>query len=600
MYEKFKNITFLYFIILMLGSCQKDVLDKMPLDVIPDPVVWNDQKLVDAYLTGGYVGTTVFTNESVDIQNMSTPFFTMFYVNNVSDESKSTSNFSGNAYQFKTNGLTIQGGLMEWWEAPYRVIRSMNDLIERLPQADFEESYKQQRVAEARFIRAFNYFYMVKRYGGVPLITRVQQLDEPNEELMASRNLEKEVYDFVLSEAMAISEILPNSYSDADWGRATRYAALALASRAALYAGSIAKYGEIQLDGVLGINRAEANSYFQQSLAASKAIMDSQQFHLYEEGTNKATNFRNLFLTKRNIEVIFAKQHDGSDKEIGGAGWSYDYFQCPYPNGWANGIHDAPYLEMVESYEYVDGRPGKLTAEMLDGKLWTMEELWGDKDPRFHATFYTQDTKWQGRNLEFYNGIRTEDGSLLTTGSYLGVLTNGDQKPTQTGFGVLKYLDETKDNGDGSSAGIFGSKQDFIVFRYGEILLNFAEAAYELGMSGEALLALNQIRERAGIVALSHIDMERIRNERKVELAFEGHRYWDLRRWRLAEEYLSENLSGIRYVLDFRTKKFEVSIRERTDGSVTPPIFEGHNYYFPITLARTASNPNLVENPGYH
>lgn len=599
-YDKSKNIAFLYFTLFLLTACKKDVLDKLPLDIVPDPVVWTDQKLIDAYLAGGYIGTTVFTNESIDIQNMSTPFFTMFYVNNVSDESKSTSNFSGNAYQFKTNGLNIQGGLMEWWEAPYKVIRSMNDIIERLPQTTFDESYKQQRIAEARFIRAFNYFYMVKRYGGVPIITRVQQLHESEEVIMAPRNSEKEVYDFVLSEAIAISELLPESNSDADWGRATKYAALALASRAALYAGSIAKYGEVQLDGLLGINRSEANAYYQQSLAASRKIMDSQHFQLYDGGADKASNFRDLFLTKRNAEVIFAKQHDGSDKEIGGAGWSYDYFQCPYPNGWANGIHDAPYLEMIESYEYTDGRSGRLTPQMLEGKLWTMEELWGDKDPRFHATFYTQDTKWQGRNLNFYNGVRAEDGTLLTTGSYQGVLTNGEQKSTQTGFGVLKYLDESKDNGDGSSAGIFGSKQDYIVFRYGEILLNYAEAAYELGQSGDALVALNQIRARAGIVSLTELNMERIRNERKVELAFEGHRYWDLRRWHLAEDYLSKNLKGIRYVLDFKTRKFEVSVRENMDGTVRPPIFEKYNYYFPITLARTASNPNLIENPGYH
>lgn len=580
-------------------ACQKGVLDKLPLDVVPDPIVWTDQKLIDAYLTGGYINTTVFTNESVEIQRSSSPFFTMFYVNNVSDESKSTSNFSGNAYQFKTNGLTISGGLMEWWEAPYKVIRAMNDIIERLPKTEFDKSYIDQRVAEARFLRAFNYFYMVKRYGGIPLVTRVQNLNESSEELMVPRSKEKDIYDFVIKEALEISKILPESYSDSDWGRPSKYAALSLVSRAALYAGSIAKYGQIQLDGVLGIPPSEAQKYYQQSLDASKSIIASKKFKLFNDDSDKASNFRKLFLTKRNSEVIFAKQHDGSDKDIGGAGWSYDYFQCPYPNGWANGIHDAPYKEFVESFEYTDGRPGTINKEFLAGKLWTIDELWKGKDPRFFATVYTQDTKWQGRNLNFYNGVRTDEGELLTTGSYKGTLANGDQKSTQTGFGVLKYLDETKNNGDGSTSGIFGSKTDYIIFRYGEILLNATEAAYELGQGSSALEYINEVRKRAGITTLNELNDEKIRNERKVELAFEGHRYWDLRRWRIAEEFLSKNLSGIRYVLDHKTKKFEVSIRANTDGTVRPPVFEKYNYYFPITLTRTASNPKLVENPGY-
>lgn len=584
----------------LISACQKDVLDKKPLDIIPDDMVWNDESLVNAYVTGAYVRTTVLTNDSEDIQQTATPFFTMFYVNNVSDESKSTSNFSGNAYQFKTNGLKIGGGLMEWWEKPYVVIRSLNELIERLPQSSLNEKFKEEKIAEARFLRAFNYFYMVKRYGGVPLITKAQNIDAPQEELFVPRNSEKEIYDFVIKEAAAISEILPPVQEDTDWGRPTKYAALALVSRAALYAGSIATYGTVQLNGLLGFDRSAARGYFETSAAASKAIIDSKQFRLYDENPDKTMNFRNLFLTKRNPEVIFAKQHDGSDKDYAGAGWSYDYFQCPYPNGWANGIHDAPYLEMVESFENTDGSSAKLEQTVLDSKLWTMDELWGKKDPRFRATIYTQGTPWQGRILQFYNGIKTAEGTITTTGSYQGILANGDQKSTQNGFGVLKYLDETKDNGNSSTAGIFGSRQDYIVFRYGEILLNYSEASFELGNSADALSALNDIRIRAGIPARTAITMENIRNERKVELAFEGHRYWDLRRWRIAKDYLSKNMRGLRYVLDYKSGKYILMIKEKVDGAVRSPIFESFNYYFPITLARTANNSKLVENPGYN
>jgi len=583
-------------LLVFFSAC--NVLDKEPLDVIPETIVWNDEKLVDAYLTGAYLNTTVLHNEADDVHNSGKPFFSIFYVNNVSDESKSTSNFSGNAYQFKVNGLKINGGLLEYWERPYKVIRTLNEIIENLPSSTVSETFKTQKIAEARFLRAFNYFYMVKRYGGLPLILKVQQDTDPQEALYPKRNTEQEVYDFIIAEGKAILDDLPE-IDDTNWGRPSRYAALALISRAALYAGSIAAHGEVDLGGTIGIERGQATRYYEASLEASSQIIDGGQFRLYNDNPDKTANFRELFLTKRNTEVIFAVQHDGSDKDYAGAGWAYDYFQCPFPNGWANGIHDAPYLEFAEAFEYIDGRPGTIDFDDLQGQLITTGELWAGKDPRFLATVYTQDTKWQGRNLDFYNGIRQEDGTVLTTGSYKGVLANGDQKVTQTGFGVLKYLDEKKDNGNSSTAGIFGSTQDFIVFRYAEILLNYAEAAYALGRDDDALDALNQVRKRAGISQLTSLTLARIQNERRVELAFEGHRYWDLRRWRIAEDYLSRNQSGIRYILDYTTRKFLVEKRLNLDGAVNPPIFEEQHYYFPITLARTANNPNLVENPGY-
>ena len=129
--------------------------------------------------------------------------------------------------------------------------------------------------------------------------------------------------------------------------------------------------------------------------------------------------------------------------------------------------------------------------------------------------------------------------------------------------------------------------------------MNYAEAALNLEKPSEALDAVNQIRFRAGIASLSSIDVGKIRHERKVELAFEGHRYWDLRRWRIAESILSQNSSGLSFVLDYNTRKYKLIVVDNIDGTVTPPAFYPQNYYLPITIARTGNNPNLVENPGY-
>ncbi len=579
-----------------------DVLDKKPLDNISDATVWNDETLIDADITGAYAQTTVLVNEADNVVSANkSNFFAIYFINNVSDESKSASNFAGNAYRFKFGNLKIQGGLLEYWERPYNIIRVLNELLERLPNTNVSQEFRQKRIAEVRFLRAFNYFAMVKRYGGVPLITKVQHKSDPESELRPARNKEKEVYDFIISEAIAASKELPDVIGADDWGRPSKYAALALASRAALYAGSIAQYGTVELDGVIGIDHNLASRYYQESYNASKEIVSSARYALYNDDADKVKNFKDIFLKKRNSEVIFARQHDGSDKEVGGAGWCYDYFQCPYPNGWSNGNHDAPYLEMAEAFEYKDGSPGKIKEEFYEkDRLVTMDELWQDKDPRFFATIYTQGTQWQGRTLNYYNGLILPDGSVQQQGSYEGVLANGEQKYwVACGFGVMKYLDESKNNGDGSTAGIFGSKQDFIVFRYGEILLNYAEAALALGKISEALDAVNQIRTRAGIAQLTSIDVDKIRQERRVELAFEGHRYWDLRRWRIAEDVLSRNMCGLKFILDYTTRKFRIQKVEKIDGATNTPLFRHENYYFPLTHVRTNQNPNLVENPGY-
>ena len=601
-----KKILFIFCIgLISFTSCKKDVLDKRPLDIISDAAVWKDPALINAYLTQLYAQTTVFTNESAGYTNgwngnwgPSEQVGGPFPINEIADESKTGWGFFSNMTYYKAGGLRINGGLLEWWEMSYKTIRSLNEFIERVPSSPLDVSVKKQRVAEARFIRAFNYFAMVKRYGGVPLITKAQNVDDPNETLYPARDSEQKIYDFVISEVDAIVGDLAEV--PADYGRPSKYAALALKSRAALYAGSIAQFGTVQLNGLLGIPTASANTYYQKSYDAAKSIISGGKFALYNADADKVKNFKNIFLVKQNSEVIFAKRHNGiSSMDAGGNGWSWDFWQCPKPHAWDVGNQTAPYLEMAEEFEHLDGTSGTLDRTAIQQGLWSMAELWANKDPRFFATIYTMGTPWQGTIVDPHNGLILPTGEIITSGSYGGVPALGTQKVDgkfNTSFGVMKYLDEKADN----MQSIFQSNTDYIVFRYGEVLLNFAEAAFELGKTGEALDAVNQIRSRAGIALLTSISRDKIRHERKVELAFEGHRYWDLRRWRTAESVLSLNHSGLRYILDYATRKYQLQIVGNVDGGTTSPKFYSYNYYFPITLGRTGNNKNLVENPGYN
>ena len=600
---------YIYIYIVLVGlftftACQDDVLDKQPLDMVSDKTLWTDPALIDAFLAQLYAQTTVLVQESPgytigfngDWQN-SEQLGGPYFVNEIADEAKTGWGFMCNTTWTKAGGLTIAGGFLEWWESAYKTIRSLNEFIAKVPNSSVDVSVRKVRTAEARFLRAFNYFSMVKRYGGVPIITTVQSVDDPNETLYPARDSEQKVYDFVISEMDVILADLPETA--ADFGRPTKDVALALKCRAALYAGSIAQNGTMQLNGLLGIPLADAAAYYQKSYDAAKLIIKNGKHALYNADADKVKNFKNIFLVKKNTEVIFAKQHDAVDAFKGGNAWSIDFYQCPKPHAWDAGNQTAPYLEMAEEFEHVDGTTGKLDRTAIKKGLWTLDALWGNKDPRFYATLYTMGTQWKGTTVDPHNGLLLPDGSIQTDGSYEGVAALGTQKINnnfQTSFGVMKMLDENADN----MQWISKSSSDYIVFRYAEVLLNLAEASYELGKAGEALDAVNQIRTRAGIANLGSVDQEKIRHERKVELAFEGHRYWDLRRWRTAETVLSVNRSGLRYILDYTTRKYKLQVLNNVDGVTSPPKFNSFNYYFPITIARTGNNSKLVENPGYN
>lgn len=602
--KRIKNIILVVLSVVSLSSCDS-ILDRAPFDIMSDDQVYKDQALADRKLDLAYTKMTVMLNECPKIRNAkeNPTWYTEtdnwhgpFIVNELADEAV-VHWIKNHSTEAKAVGITNSGGILEWWENAYEINRVLNEFLEGMASSSLPDKYKEERVAEARFLRAFNYFFMVKRYGGVPLILHSQKISDPESELFAKRSSEKDVYDFILSEMDDIVGSLP-ARAQTELGRPSKGAAMALKARAALYAGSIAQNGTVQLDGLLGIDASLAKDYYQKAYDACKQIMTWNEYSLYNADVDKVTNFKNIFLKKNNSEVIMMIQHDAVQRTpSGGNGWVWDFFQCPHPHAWGAGNQNAPYLEMAEEFEHIDGTPDTLDKTTLETGLWTMEDLWKNKDPRFFASIWTQDTPWQGGKVDFHNGLLLPNGTVKMDGAYEGVAANGDQmvdKSYGTGFGVMKYLDENHNNKGERET----SSTDYIIFRYGEVLLNFAEVAFELGKTAEALDAINQIRERAGIAKLTSITQDRIRHERKIELAFEGHRYWDLRRWRIAEQVIPVNRTGLRFILDYTTRKYKLVVLTNYDG-VTAPVFQGRNYYFPITAKRISNNGNLVENPGY-
>lgn len=565
-------------------------MDKSPLDIISEDVVWNDEALINSYIDGVYSEMTFLVRDGHGHEWVDP-------TSGLSDEGRQGRDWHELYTKWKGGYLNKEGGLLELWN--YGTIRNANEFLEKIePSTVISQTKKEELKGRIRYARALVYFNMVKRYGGIPILTKAQDINAPNEELMVPRDKEVDVYDFIISEMDEIADVLPPKLSSTELGYPTRYAALALKSRAALFAAGIATWGEVQIGGLTGIPQSEAKRFWQASYDASKEIIDSHVYSLYNQiPDDKSENFRQLFLDENNSEVIFSKQLTGEKVTS-----NYDLFMSPFQfcPGWG-GANTSVYLEMVESFENKDGSPGTFDRAKALSQPWDLSEFFADKDPRFFATVYFEGMVWKGEAIENWGGIITENGTKITSGSYNGISAQGRSYTCAgyaggqiTGFNVKKYLDDKLDPVNENKTSV-----DFIVFRLGEIYLNLAEAAFELGKTDEALEAVNSIRERAGIALLKEITRDKIRNERKVELAFENHRWWDLKRWRIAVDAITRTFKGIYTFYDYNTKKFVIEMNENAEGGV-PAMFKKEHYYLPITPGRISNNPNLApENPGY-
>ncbi|GAB1857572.1 RagB/SusD family nutrient uptake outer membrane protein [Flavobacteriaceae bacterium MHTCC 0001] len=510
-------------------------------------------------------------------------------------------------YQFTRGLFTEQGtggqGTNEYWEWP--LLREINETIQQLrsENSSLPQEYKDTRMGELHFLRAWVYFQKVKRYGGVPIIKEPQSLDVPLDELQVPRNTEEETYDFIAEECDLAVSLLADK--NADNGRPTQWAALALKSRAMLYAGSIGEFGTIQLNGLLGISNPD--KYWQLSYDASKKIIDEGGFQLYGTGAGSFEEAENSYydlFTKNaelgsNNEAIFTEVFGGE----GARPEDWERWNAPAVVSGTTFLNT--YLETFEMYEFIDGTPGTLDkSTLVEGVFHDMADFIGRKDPRCRANIFLPEVEYGGETVWMHEGLYV-NGVLETSDvDGIDVPAQGPSRDIQrTGMFNRKRCNE--EFLVGPSRGLGGT--DYMVFRLGEMYLNLAEAAYALERDGEALEALNTIRRRVLMPDKTAIDWPTIQNERAVELTFEQHRYWDLRRWRIAHieldrrESKNNKYTGVRWRKDFDNPGM-YEIIHTTTGTATDSwdrIFEEHFYYFPIGLDRIQRSPALVENPGY-
>jgi hypothetical protein len=605
----------LIFTILILSGCAEEWLDRKPQNIILEEQIWNDSKLITGLLANYYDRLPAHTSLTTGWAEFA-----------AYDEAMWSNNDDG-----RNNIVSYPFDRWRLWD--YTLIRDINLAIENIETygVSLSATQKTQFSAELRFLRAFVYFELVKRMGGVPLVTKQLIYDFSGNPsfLQQPRNKESEVYDFIGTELDAIKDQLGNGTSNT---RANKYTAMALKSRAMLYAGSIAKYNGRMASpistpgGEVGIPASRATEYYTKALAASEEIINSGVYQLYKTNPNLGENFYDAITKKSaNREVILAQDFLVSkDKRHG---FTYDNIARNVREDNLSSSSITPSLNLVEDYEYLDGTSGELksrNAANTDYVYYTNpQDIFANKDARLYGTVIYPGTTFRGLPVQIQAGVKVwnastgafqnvesnvlgsnyEDGGLLTGSS-------GPQRSqtevTNSGFYLRKYVDQTAMS---STRGI-RSDMWWIRFRLGEIYLNASEAALELGKTADAIKYVNVVRERAGFGAssLKALTIERLQNERRVELAFEDHRVWDLKRWRIAHEVWNGNASNPDAVIYALYPYRVVRPGHETHGKYVfdklvaprfraPRFFQMGNYYSSIEQIVIDNNPKIVRNP---
>ncbi|WP_262246396.1 RagB/SusD family nutrient uptake outer membrane protein [Parapedobacter soli] len=548
---------------------------------------------------------------------------------------------SGNGYDYtildeagKSDGGpdNIQGYSNSLWRVyDYTLIRNINQFLQGLRETTaLAAADKQVYEGEARFLRAWTYFNMAKGLGGMPIVGDEVFDYESGMDVTAlqyPRSTEAGIYDYVIEECDAISTLLPDG-TNQNSARANKWVALMLKARAAIYAGSLANYNNKMPSpirtsgGEVGIPADRAAGYYEQALAAAKDVIENSPYELQlNKPDDLERNFYEALSVKdNNKEVIWAQ-----DRIYPGSGQQTNFTTQNIPGSHAEDIDRAyagPILNLVEDFEYTDNRNGDIRIRDGQGDYIFYDDpldAFANKDARLGGTVILPNAPFKGIPVVLQAGQKvwnngawqtiTSGGDEEDDAGRLITAANGPNRSSEpyvnkTGFFFRKFLDEAP------LASTRGRNSDmwFPRFRFAEAVLIAAEAAMELGQQSAAVGYINQVRDRAGIQPLTSVTLDDIIQERRVEFAFENHRYWDLKRFRRAHivwNGVVNSPTAQQYAL---FPYLVVAPGTENDGkyvfdrlvfsnSLHPRFFELRNYYNFIDLGWQNANPKIVLNP---
>src|SRR5699024_10106408 len=593
-------INSLILVILVVIGMSCDILNLNPSDQFSEKNVWNDPDLIEAYINDIYLSMGHGQHEILLASLSDETHFTHGYGVPVIVESKES---PGDLGAFGRDDLNYFV-----WGNVYSGIKQVNDFFEHIKGTDIEDQEALDELkGQAYFLRAYLYHNLLRMYGGVPIITDVATLDEQDsDELLVQRNSFGETANFIVNQADSAAQFLPLEQTGNDLGRASKGAALALKSRVLLYAASDLYHQNPSGNDFTGYTGSQdRQQMWRDAKNAAQEVMDLGVYSLFRPnpaGPEEASqNYYELFTTDHNSESIMERKFLDTRDD------GYNPGLMNLPNGYHNYGGNTPIQALIDDYQMLDGSdfswddPDKAKAP------------YENRDPRLNGTILHDGSPWQERpkDIKKYdknNKIQTISKIKLPNGNVVpGVDTrnspNEDWNGTYTGYYLKKYLRDDVNHGT-------STKQQGIwyYFRYTEVLLNYTEASIELKEYADARQALNKIRTRAGMPTYSSSVtgeelMEEYRNERRVEMAIEGQRFFDLRRWMIAQDVMNENVKRIVITAEATDRadrntyqNYTYEVEEIGPGSRS---WEDKMYFQPIPKDEMNRNKNLEQNPGY-
>jgi len=492
---------------------------------------------------------------------------------------------------FTNRRISVLNNPDPYWANSYYGIRRANIFMQNIGNVPIVQTSdstaakltRQYWRAEARFIRCFMYFELLKRYGGVPLLgNRIFTLDD---DLQIPRNNFADCVSYIVAECDIVKDSLrKEAIGDADWGRVPRGAAIALKCRVLLYAASpLFNGGGIETDPVkkalTGYTTADPLRW-QKVIDAAEELKNLNYYALITSGT--PTGFASLFTTKKNLEIILAKQSSNNT--------SLENSQAPvgYAGTATSQGYTSPTQNFVDAFPMLNGlQPFNADGTVNAASGYSTTAPYTNRDPRLDVTVFRNGYGWLGRPVEtFEGGLDKPNSSAVAI-------------QTKTGYYLRKFLGNFP-----TGTSYSNQSHNFPIFRYAEILLNYAEALNEVGRVEDAVTQIKLIRARAGLTAgattrygiavgITQTDMRTlIRNERRIELSFEEHRFWDIRRWKTAATDLTGTLYGMKITKSGSTLTYE----KVTVGTL---LFDNKLYHMPIPYDETVKNRALIQNEGW-
>ena len=614
-----KQIYKIFILLLIVGltnSCQKDFLELDPLSDYSDAAVWNDPALIETFVNNIYRNALGFP-------------FSIERLSDYSDESHFTPDWDVTNFN---KCLMTSDGLMGWevsWATPhtlhyrwaplYSNIRACNIFFEKTEGVDFGDEHQDdvdRMIGEVHFLRAYTYHYLAALYGGVPIIETAYGLSDDFE---VARNTYEETVNFIVADLDAAADLLPPDYEGgANEGRITEGAALHLKARTLLYAASDLHHAQSSYapgfsnPELLGYTGGSQAARWQAAKDAAKAVMDLGIYSLYQADPaptdDIAQNFVDYFISYgyENEDILLQYFTPKTDENWDG----YNPALYCGPNGYHNWGNNVPLGELVDDYEMKDGSSFDWENATHKAAPYT------DREARFYATILYEGAQWRDRpsdaaEFDPWNKIQVgyvynADNEVIVPGLDTRSGPIEDWNGGKSGYYVRKFVDPSIDPQY--------VKQDvpFRHFRYAEVLLNYAEACIELGgQDAEALTYINMIRKRAGqpdITATGDALRQACRHERRIEMAYEDQRFWDVRRWVIGPDaYHQTHAVDVRY----ETTEAATMYRQADGSSWGDPIFAEKElggdarawldkaYFFPIMRDEMNKNPQLIQNPGY-